>query len=451
MKRIAAFLVSICWMFGDSACANDGTIHQFKIGTYQILYPNQSINVFFRYAPTYTLANLVDSPNLNPQEQEYFVQLIKEQTDLLPTDFINQYLDVEVYPSRIKDTNTYGYHYIDQIIIEVEKIKPNLSYNLSIKSSYLHEIAHLLEESEDLKYSIEKLKSDFYSINKENDKAFSSGDIFDCGFVSEAARGDFSGEYNVSNEFAETFAYLIHEESRQVLLSYMEKNTNSVLASKIDVLAQFLNNNIPSLGSTYLYRKTWKNYEKSAKISNDKPNTDFRIEKFNSEKYNDHIAKFDPQLDGDALLFKHELKSYESSTFSDPTEFESQKIVQKSPYVDEDMKNETQYEEDKSKYETQYTDRLERNLESASKELDEKLENRAEKIETLFSKVEKAPIENFHYNPYSFDNPYQQIEEEAYSEPDKNNNRKKKKKKKKGTGLLIAAGLIYLTLELLSN
>ena len=404
MKKYYLLLLAFCSQICLFAQSEQGSIKKFNEGIYQIIYPNQSIDIFFNYSPSYTIASLVEPAKLTEAEQELFAKSIRDAIAELPNEFIKKHLGVEIYPSSIKNDEVYGYHFMDQIVIDAEKHKVDADYSLYIKTLFMHELGHIIEEDRDIQKGAKELKDYLEYSYLTNKKATSSETSLENGFISIRAHGTEEQQYDASEEFSEIFSHMLLQQHRGPIMDYVSNNPNSILTSKIDRFIEFSDEFLELPSSHFRLSKPNYDFEKPT----------FTLESLKNRDYNPGVKQFDPGMDGDKLLEKHEMKSYESFDFSD------------------------------EKY-------LEQRVESISDELDQKtgvddnvLEQEPEYIQPLYS--ESPP-------PYEFDT----YAHEPYYEPEPttSSNQKEKKnkrsKRKKGTGLMIAAGLIYLTLEILSN
>ena len=103
---ILTFLFSLFFSF-SFANQISGRISQMRPGAYRIMYPQQIIKVYFDYAPTNGLENVFSESDLSENERSEITNLIKEQIDQWPEDFVNNFMDVEIYPLAINNDDEF--------------------------------------------------------------------------------------------------------------------------------------------------------------------------------------------------------------------------------------------------------------------------------------------------------------------------------------------------------
>jgi len=345
-------------------------------GVYQLTYPQQFIYINFKQSLIPGSKKYFRPAELNENERNFILNALKEQIDLLPSAFITKYLNIYIHPFHIINGNNYGFYYENQIVVDIDKIKPGLSYKQSITSSFIHELAYLVLERQRRSNETQAFKEylkDYYERYWFSDRENKTGSYHN-GFVSERPAGTNGHGYSATDEIAELFSHLICLESREVLFQFMESNPKSILGKKINRFMAYLESAFPSLNSAYFFG-----------------------EPVNIE----YDTTPETGLNEDQLLISHELKSYESYDFSNNSENEDYEFTSRSN---------SQYSE--------FSD-LQDEFEFTAQS-----ENKEDQIETIF-----------------------------HSDSNKKRKEKKKKTKRKkdGTGLLIVGGLLYLTLELLSQ
>jgi len=353
----------------------DGIPNYIAPGVYQLTYPNQFIYFNFKQSLIPGGKDFFTPAELSEKEQIFVVNTLKEQIDILPSDFIEEYLNVNIYPFHIFDKTTFGYHYEDQIVVEVDKILPAKSYKQSIKLSFVRQLAYLVEERLNSSEGTQALKEYLKEIYEEHwfDHEENNNGLYANGFVSEVAASAVPNNYSPTDEYAEIFSHLICLDSREEIINFIEANPKSILTEKIIRFVSYLEGNIPSLNHAYFFGEQMD--------SNLEPNVE-------------------SALNGAQLLASHELKSNELYDFSF-TSLEDE-------YEFSTASNSENYE-----------------FIEGSDQIDNRIITTAE-----------ADIVHTFFNT------------DATKKSEK---KKKTKKKKDGTGLLIIGGLIYLTLELLSQ
>ena len=80
---------------------NNGRINRIKSGVYQLSYPEQSMHLFFNYMPNNGLENMFSEIELSDNQQYEIVFILKQFIDQLPSEFIQRYLDIEIFLLRI--------------------------------------------------------------------------------------------------------------------------------------------------------------------------------------------------------------------------------------------------------------------------------------------------------------------------------------------------------------
>ena len=291
MKKPILIIWICLWSLIIHAEKYSGNIRFLDPGTYQIEYPNQTINLYFKYPPAIGIQKLIAEPSLTENERYAIVNILKDQIDQLPAEFIDKYLNIDIFPLHILNQYEFGFYYNHQIVVEIKNIKNGMSFNTSIKSSFIHEVAHLIEQNpnnEEESIALKEYLNTIYNTYHNNDIIMNS-DLYQSGFVSGYASGELIGGYNDSEEFAEIFAHLIIQESRTDLIEFMDTHPGSTLTAKINGVIDFIEKNVPSLNKVNFWGEL---------------------------KETNYAATPDAEIDGALLLAAHEHKSYETLDFN---------------------------------------------------------------------------------------------------------------------------------------
>lgn len=291
MKKPILFIWICLWSLIIHAEKHRGNIRFLDPGTYQIEYPNQTINLYFKYPPAIGIHKLIAESSLTENEKYAIVNILKDQIDQLPAEFIDNYLNIDIFLLHILNQHEFGFYYDHQIVVEIKSIKNGMSFSNSIKSSFIHEVAYLIEQNPKIKeesIALKKYLNTIYNTYYNNDYRMNSG-LYQSGFVSGFASGELIGGYNASEEFAEIFAHLICQESRTDLMEFIETYPESILSVKINRVIDFLEKNITSLNKAYF---------------------------FGAAEETNYAATFENEIDGALLLAAHEHKSYETLDFN---------------------------------------------------------------------------------------------------------------------------------------
>ncbi len=291
MKNFIFLFQYLLLSIATQAQYDQSQINRIRTGEYQISYPGQVIGVYFDFRPANGLQHITSSTEMDESEQYALAQILKDQIDQYPINFISEYLDLDIIPMNIHNDGEFGYNLDHQIIVEVEKIKQGMSYRNSVKSALAHQIAYLVDENPNFKSTTDELKSDLRSLHQTNDEFYRNTgySIYEQGYVSRYASGEISGNYSASIEFAELFAHLTCDENRQDLMDFAHDNPDHVLSSKVRRFEKFLSNHIYHLNTNEISLS--------------------REPSYTTPEYND--------MDGAGLLNIHELRSYESMGFDE--------------------------------------------------------------------------------------------------------------------------------------
>jgi hypothetical protein len=291
MKTSVIFLFSIILSLQTTANSGNGNLVQLSPGSYRIAYPRINIDIFFDHIPVGVNEDIKVDIYLNENEKFEIANILKQQIDDLPEAFIIKYLNREIYMLQINNNSEFGYNTDKEIIVEVTKIKQGMSYSNSLKSALAHQLAHLIEFSPDSRNAAGMLKSylnTLYQMNYKSDQK-TGYSIFDKGFVSRYANGELSGQYSVSDEYAEIFAHLICEENRSDLMDFLAANPQNVLGMKVSRVIDFIDEHVSTLSRGYF---------------------------MGEEIVTTYTIPMDIQEDGEVLLAAHELRSYEAFDFA---------------------------------------------------------------------------------------------------------------------------------------
>ena len=299
MKIFTLGLIIFSWSIPISTCHCAEDLNEGRSNAFKITYPEQTIHVYFNYLPDHGLSNILTEYDLSERKKIEIVKILKHQLDDLPMSFVHEYLDIDIFPLYIKNSTEYGFAIKDQIVIDASKVKYEMSYSNSIKSSFLHEIAHFIEDQSRFRRSTATVR------NFLNDKHRSlsrkkenyGSDVYQSGYVSRYANGELLHAYDASEEFAELFAHLICEDNRAELLKFTENYPGTPLADKVNIMLNYLDENIPDLGRSYVFNE--KQAVMSEPVEIDKEDEEF-------------------------LLNAHEYKSNESMDFSSFSDVEEQ-------------------------------------------------------------------------------------------------------------------------------
>lgn len=291
MKNFILFFFCVLFSLPVLALLHDGNLVQLSPGSYRIEYPRQHIDIFFDHIPVSANEDVKVDIYLNENEKSEIANILKQLLDELPEAFNFKYLNRDIYMLQINNKSEFGYNADKEMIIEVTRIKQGMSYSNSLKSSLAHQLAHLIEFSTETRNAAGMLKSYLNSLYqmyyKSDQKAGNS--IYEKGFVSRYANGELTGQYSVSDEYAEIFAHLICGENRADLMDFLAANPQNVLGIKVSRVIEFIDEHVSALSGGYFTGE-----EVAATYS----------------------IPIDMQEDDEMLLASHELRSYESFDFS---------------------------------------------------------------------------------------------------------------------------------------
>lgn len=292
-----------------------GNITFIEPGTYQIAYPNQVIFIYFNQSKFPGGKELIETANLSEKERYAIAKTLKVQIDLLPLDFIQEYLNIDIYPYHILKESAYSFHQENQIIIDVDKIRPGLSYKQSTNSSLMHEIARTVLQrqfrDEETKALLNYL-DDFHNTHFQLILYYDTP-IYQRGYVTTQAAGKTEGGFSATTEIAELFSHLTCTESRTNLIGFVNSNPYSFLSKKINRVIEYLEFISPSFNKAYFFGKSQEEIPEYSTL----------------------------ELNGEQLLAAHEVKSNETfdfsfqskednlevSTFTIPADFGDQKTI----------------------------------------------------------------------------------------------------------------------------
>ena len=235
---------------------NIGKIIKVKKDVFQIDYPNQIINIYFNYSPGESLEPLVSGIVISPEKELRIVETLRNEIDKLPPDFIGKFLGLEIYPMHILQETTAGFYSAGKIVLEISESKLYAMHDGNIQNSFLHEVAHhiykQMEYRNETKAIIQFLKEE----QKNNPVRFitkptNKQTCMENGYVSLYSSGAITGSYDVGEEFAELFAYLICTDSRKELLNFTKSHPGFLLTEKIERFRFYLNEIIPSFNDDF--------------------------------------------------------------------------------------------------------------------------------------------------------------------------------------------------------
>lgn len=302
-------------------------------GIYQLKYPSQKIIISFNQSEIPKSWNFFKPAQLDEEEQYDLVEVIKNQIDMLPSEFIQEYLDIRIYPSYIFDGKVYGYYYGNKIVVEAGKIMSDKTYGQSVTSALILELAYLIESKQHRNEDMRALR-DYLEDFHENNPHFmdkENTNIYQRGFVSPESAAELDSEYSSSKEFAELFMHLICRETRDQLVHFMDRNPKSLLNEKVNHFLDYLESNIPSLSRAYFFGEP--------------------------EKL-DYYPQTEMKLDENQLLAAHELKSNESYDFNQISNVEDFDIASE-PIPDDSELEDNTYEFYYNANAAQITDQIE--------------------------------------------------------------------------------------------
>jgi len=303
---LLSFLLSLI-SSGTFAFQVNGRISHMGHGAYRIMYPQQIIKVYFNYDKYNGLNKVFTETDLSSYEQMEIAKLIKQQIDAWPEAFVNEFVDVEIYPLSINSRHEFGYLIDNQMIIDVRKIKQGMSFKNSVKSSLAHQAANIIKEHPNTKEASSRMRNYLNSIHLTytDDDDQGNYSIYEQGYVSRYASGELSGLYSPELEFAELFAHLTCDDNKDDLLNFVNNNPNNILSIKVGRFMDYLTEEVPGFDRAYFQLEDLPSYS--------------------TPSYDD--------VDGDVLLSIHELRSYQSVDFESMNEVESSK----EPIYEEDL------------------------------------------------------------------------------------------------------------------
>ena len=294
-KRLLAIAVLFICLQSISK-SNDGNINFISPGTYELEYGYRTINIHFDPVLSNKLIDLCQPADITERKRYEIIKSIKDQLDLLPIDFLDNYVTFEILPVRIFDFQKYSFMHENQMIIDINKKKSGMSYKQSIDHALLFEVGkNMLEKNTQLiaTKTLTKYLQEFYL---RHSKSNFNRSIIESGFVSIEAAGAGAHEYSVSQEIPELFAHLICPESRERISRYLDRYPESILSEKVSKFVTYLEQ--ISDGFEFDLINTSPAYQKAK------------------------FAQLNNELRNDELLTLHELRSNETYDFSYVAEFE---------------------------------------------------------------------------------------------------------------------------------
>lgn len=314
MKKTILLLFMGLWSFTINAKENDGAINYIEPGAYQLIYTNQIVNVIFNPSSIPGSNEHFGMADLNEEDRKGIVQILKNQIDLFPSEFIRDYLNVRIFPTHIFDRKIFGYYYGDKIVIEVDKIISGISYTQSLTSSFILELGYIVEQRQHSNRETKKFKIYLEEFHENNRFLIQdNSNIYQSGFVSSQAAGRLDDKYSSTEEFVQLFQHLMCINNRDKLVQFMDLNPDSELTKKVNKFIEYLESTIHSLNRDYFFGNSHEIKEPSAQ---------------------------EMALNGAQLLASHELKSNELFDFTlipgdEESQFELESNEQK-PELKED-------------------------------------------------------------------------------------------------------------------
>lgn len=295
-----------------------GTINCIEPGAYQLIYSNQIVDVNFNPSSIPGSIEHFGMADLTEEERRAIVQILINQIDLFPSEFIREYLNVHIFPSHIYDRKIFGYYHGDKIVIEVDEIMSGISFTQSLTSSFILELAYIIEQKQHSNRETKKIKAYLEEFHENNRSLFqTNSNIYQSGYVSSQAAGLLNDKYNSTEEFVQLFQHLICMDTRDKLVQFMDLNPGSELTEKVNKFIDYLESAVPSLNRGYFFGD-------SDEIK---------------EPFAQEIA-----LDGAKLLASHELKSNELYDFKLITgDEEKQFALESNPQGTELMEDSYEY------------------------------------------------------------------------------------------------------------
>ena len=256
MKRPAILQLFLLIFLSSFGNGNDANINFISSGHYQLMYHHQTISIYFDECRIPSYHDIIKPVEISESERYAIVKTIKEQLSTLPIDFIQKYLDISIYPFHIFREEDYGYYYNKEIVIDIDKIKPNMSFAESITSTLMQQICAITilnyaqeESTIEMKAYLEK----FYAEHSYN---YGSRHGFESGYVTPESAGINRYMYSTNYELNELFSFLLTPKSRNKLQRFIDLNPNSLLAQKVDVFIDYLAMYSPSFSRDYFFDNT---------------------------------------------------------------------------------------------------------------------------------------------------------------------------------------------------
>ncbi len=163
--------------------------------------------------------------------------------------FAGKFLSVDIYLLHIINEATVGFYYDSQIVLEISPYKLHDASGVPFQYNFIHEVAHRLYRRMIYREETKALIAYLKAFNENHKYIFDDEgrNAFKKGYVSAYASGAPENSYKPEEEFAETFSFLVHLESKRKLMEFVRSNPASLLAAKINRFQEYLAKVIPSL------------------------------------------------------------------------------------------------------------------------------------------------------------------------------------------------------------
>lgn len=253
MKRPALLLLLLFIYLSAHSKDNDGNINFISPGYYQLAYHQQIISIYFDECRIPSYHNFITPAELTESERYAVVKTIKEKLDPLPLDFIQKYLSISIYPFHIFRDADYGFYYNNEIVIDIDKIKPNMSFVESITSTLMKQISAITLQAYSQNESTMEMVLYLEKFNTEHPYNLNDINVFESGYVTMESTGKDNFMYSANRELRELFSCLLNPNSRNKLQQFIDLNPNSILAQKVGVFIDYLVIYSPAFSRDYFF------------------------------------------------------------------------------------------------------------------------------------------------------------------------------------------------------